>query len=192
MLAHWVTGSRLVIAAGFAVAVGFWADGVTPVGLAVLLSIALVEETTDMLDGWVARSTNTASLLGGLFDPLSDSLARLTIYFAMALAGWVTIAVPLVMTGRDIVVSYTRVIQALTGGKTSARMSGKFKAIIQGGGMFVLSLLTWLGHAGHITAAATGWLRGLAAGLLIAVTLWSLADYVRGAWPGIVQLHRSR
>jgi CDP-diacylglycerol--glycerol-3-phosphate 3-phosphatidyltransferase len=192
MLAHWVTGSRLVIAAAFAAAVGVWAGGVTTVGLVVLLAIALIEETTDMLDGWVARSTNTATRLGGLFDPLSDSLARLTIYFAMALAGWVTIAVPLVMTGRDIVVSYTRVIQALTGGKTSARMSGKFKAIIQGGGMFVISLLTWLGQAGHIDAGTLGWWRGLAAGLLIVVTLWSLVDYFRGAWPGIVQLHRAR
>ena len=120
MLAYLLTFARLPLAGAFAAIVAVLAGGSpVPVGWAIVLFvIAGCEELTDLLDGLVARRTGTASQLGGLLDPLADSLARLTMYFAMALAGWITIAVPLVMTARDIVVAYTRIVQALTGGKT--------------------------------------------------------------------------
>jgi phosphatidylglycerophosphate synthase len=106
----------------------------------------------------------------------------------MALAGWVTIAVPLAMALRDILVSYTRIVQAMVGGKTSARLSGKLKAIVQGGGVFVLVVLAagWLGLSGEVGRL----IRGIAAGAILAVTAWSLADYLRGAAPGIKALRK--
>jgi len=190
MLAYILTFARLPLAGAFAAIVAVLAGGSpVPVGWAIVLFvIAGCEELTDLLDGLVARRTGTASQLGGLLDPLADSLARLTMYFAMALAGWITIAVPLVMTARDIVVAYTRIVQALTGGKTSARASGKFKAVVQGAGVFVIVGL----------AASQAWLEGglvqilraVIAALIIAVTSWSLVDYVRGAGTGIRLLRR--
>lgn len=190
MLAMVLTLARLPLAAGFAVAVAAAASGdgatIGPAWAWGLIAIAALEELTDFFDGFAARRTGTVTRLGGILDPLADSLARLTMYFAMGLAGWVTLAVPLAMTLRDVLVSYTRIVQAMTGGKTSARISGKLKAVIQGGGVFVLVVVAagWLGAS----AEALGWARHITAGAIIAVTAWSLADYIRGAMPGIQEL----
>jgi CDP-diacylglycerol--glycerol-3-phosphate 3-phosphatidyltransferase len=190
MLAYLLTFARLPLAGAFAVVVAVQAGrpGV-PAGWAIVLfAIAGCEELTDLLDGMVARKTGTASPLGGLLDPLADSLARLTMYFAMALTGWITIAVPLVMTARDIIVAYTRIVQALTGGKTSARASGKFKAVVQGAGIFAIVGLAagraWLGDE------LDPILRAAVAAAIIAATSWSMLDYVRGAAGGIRLLRR--
>ncbi len=185
MLPNLITLSRLMFAAGLAAWVSVWGgDGPISWGFAgSLVALAVLEEATDFLDGTVARAMGQTSELGGLLDPLCDSLARLTIYFALALAGWVTLAVPFVMVGRDLIVSYTRIIQARTGGATSARLSGKLKAGVQAGGIFLLILLAAC-QPGLAVAAG----RWIVAGLVMATTLWSLWDYLRGSWAGIRSL----
>lgn len=190
MLAYLLTFARLPLAGAFAVVVAVLADRPNvPVAWAIVLfGVAACEEITDLLDGMVARKTGTASRLGGLLDPLADSLARLTMYFAMALAGWITIAVPLAMTARDIVVAYTRIVQAMTGGKTSARASGKFKAVVQGAGIFVIVGLA--ASQARLDGGLVQVLRAAVAALIIAATSWSLLDYLRGAAPGIALLRR--
>jgi phosphatidylglycerophosphate synthase len=192
MLAFLITFARLPLAGAFAVIVAVLADRPSvPVAWAIaLFGIAACEELSDFLDGIVARKTGTAGPLGGILDPLADSLARLTMYFAMALAGWITIAVPLAMTARDIVVAYTRIVQALTGGKTSARTSGKLKAFVQGAGIFIIIILGLAASQARLDPNLLQVLRGGIAALIIAVTSWSLLDYIRGAGPGIRLLRR--
>lgn len=189
MIANAVTLSRLVLAACFAAMLGWWfRPGPLSLAAAVVLSlVAIAEEMTDLFDGVLARRLGTTSALGAILDPLVDALARLTIYFALALAGFITIAVPLVMAGRDIIVAYTRVVRASTGGPASARLSGKVKAIIQGGGIPVAVVLAYLAGGGQ--GGAVGAVRAVGEGVLIAVTAWSLGDYLRGAAPGIRRLH---
>jgi len=192
MLAYILTFSRLVLAA----AVAGWVCAIGPTGtvslgaMVGLCLVAIVEELTDIFDGVAARAAGTASEFGGILDPLVDSLARLAMYFALAYAGWVSVVVPLVMTGRDIIVSYTRVVNAMTGNKTSARLSGKIKAIIQGGGVPVLVFLEWSRVA--VDPVWSGRLVALGAALLVGVTLWSRVDYVAGAWAGVRELIRRR
>jgi CDP-diacylglycerol--glycerol-3-phosphate 3-phosphatidyltransferase len=189
MIANGITLSRLLWAAGFSVVVA-----VSPMGrpistslLAMLLALAAVEEASDFFDGIIARRTGTTSQLGSLLDPICDSLGRLTIYFSMALAGWVSIAVPLVMGARDLIVAYTRATNVLSGKSFHARWSGKIKAGVQGGGIFGLVLLAWLGGAWeHETALRI--LRYVVAALVIGMTGWSLLDYLRGAAPGIKEI----
>jgi len=191
MVAYILTFGRLVLAAGFAVVLALAVAGggaVSNLAAAVLIALAVSEELTDAFDGWAARRFGTVTRLGGILDPLADSLARLTVYFAMALAGWITIAVPLVMSGRDIIVAYTRVANAAAGQATSARFSGKLKAIIQGGGIVAVILLAWAASSGAVAPDLCAALRAAAAGILIAVTLWSLADYLYAAWPAIVKM----
>ena len=196
MLANLITLARLPLAAGFALVVALVAQPSHPAAdpalhvpalsmtwAVVLLCIAAAEELTDFLDGFVARKTGTVSRLGAILDPLADSLARLTMYYAMALAGWITIVVPLAMTLRDIVVAYTRVVQASTGGKTAARVSGKLKALIQGAGLFAVVLIAaCVGRLDHETERL---LQGLVAAAIIGVTSWSLLDYIHGAAAGL-------
>ncbi len=189
---HWLTFSRLWLAAAFCVGVAVFArpGRFTATAMAVLLLVGIAEELTDMLDGIVARRAGAASELGGLFDPLADSLARLAIYFALAIAGWVTIAVPLVMTARDILVAYSRILQARVGGKTSARVAGKIKAWVQGTGFLLLVVLSWL--SGSDLAATANTARQIISAVLIAVTAWSAWSYLHGAWPAARQLARPR
>lgn len=186
MLANLLTLFRLVLAAGFAVGVALAGAGhaLSAGWLAFLLAMAGGVELTDMLDGPVARAHGAAGRVGGLLDPLCDSLSRLTLYFAAALAGWVALAVPLVMVGRDLLVAYCRVFQAYMNWPTSARFSGKAKAIIQGTALFPL---VWLG------GRQEDWTQParLAIGaLVVAVTLWSLVDYLRVGIPAAVAMHR--
>ncbi|NLF30630.1 MAG: hypothetical protein GX591_07060 [Planctomycetes bacterium] len=175
-----LTLARLPLAGAFAVAVAM-AAGAEPAhaGAAAtvgLLALAALIELTDLLDGLVARRTQSVTELGGLVDPLCDSLSRLTVFFAAALVGWVWIGVPLVMAGRDIVVAYVRIVLARTGRRTSARLSGKLKAVIQGAAVFVL-----IAAAGPwVAPGAAAPLRVVTAAAVIAATLWSLADYLRG------------
>lgn len=188
-MANLLTFSRLVLAGAFAAVVAIFGGGLGAGGFIVLLTLVLAVEATDLLDGPVARRSGAAGKLGGILDPLADSLARLAIYFAMALAGWVTIAVPLVMAGRDIVVAYTRIVQAVAGGATSARFSGKLKAVVQGAGAAALIVLAFLPDRAMNPGSAK-LLRALTAGAIIAVTAWSMLDYVRAAWPALRSMAR--
>ena len=184
MLAHALTLGRLLLGAGFAACVAAFGDSPTTAEAVGLLLLAVGVELSDLLDGPIARRAGTASRLGGLLDPLCDSLARLTMYFAAALAGWVTLAVPLAMTGRDLMVAYVRTVRAHVGGETSARRSGKLKAIIQGAGIVAIVVLAraegaWVPAARCVVAAG-----------VLAATGWSLVDYVRGGWPAVLRLYR--
>jgi len=187
MLAYVLTLGRLLLAAGFAAGVACWKGpaALGTVGVTALLALAVAEELTDIFDGVTARRAGTASPLGGILDPLADSLARLTIYFAMALAGWVTLAVPLTMTARDILVAYARIANAAAGLSTSARLSGKVKAIFQGAGILAILLLAAAATKEAIGADLAKRLRVAVAAVLIAVTAWSMVDYVRSASPAI-------
>ncbi|MFP4215478.1 MAG: CDP-alcohol phosphatidyltransferase family protein [Phycisphaerae bacterium] len=186
-----ITFSRLGFAAVFAALVGLAdaGEGLSLVMAAGIIVVAIVGEITDTLDGQLARRTGNVTELGGLLDPLMDSLSRLIMFFALALVGWITIAVPLVMGFRDIVVSYTRIIQARTGGKTSARWSGKIKAVVQAVVAPVVVACVWVGGAFPAFATAAIWAIHSLSGLLIAVTLWSMLDYIRGAWKGIHRMY---
>ena len=172
----WIlTFARLPLSAAFAVLAALAPAEVGTGWAAALLVLVLAAEATDMLDGWAARRAGVASELGGLADPLCDSLGRLTMYFAAAMVGWMWLAVPLVMAGRDIVVAYVRVVVGRVGGQTSARFSGKAKAIVQGFALsfVVLAVAGWLGGAGEMV-------RHVCSAAVIAVTSWSLVDYLRG------------
>jgi len=193
MLAYVLTLGRLVLAAGFALSVALASDGgrISTTAATALLALAIVEELTDIFDGWAARRFGTVSRLGGILDPLVDSLSRATIYFAMAWAGWISPVVPLVMVARDIIVAYTRIANATIGAATSARLSGKLKAIIQGGGIPAVIVLASPWAAGVLAGGTIENLRLASAGILVAITVWSLVDYVAAAWPAIKEMKNS-
>ena len=190
MLAYVLTLGRLVLAAAFVAAVGMLADNgaVSNAAAIALIALAIIEELTDIFDGWAARRFGTVSRFGGIPDPLVDSLSRSAIYFSMAWAGWITPVVPLVMVARDIIVAYTRIANATVGAATSARFSGKFKAIIQGGGIPVIIVLAMPAIGGVFATATVETLRLAVTGVLIVVTVWSLIDYIIGGWPAMKKM----
>ncbi len=188
MLPWILTLCRLPLAAAFAAIVAVVDGGRGGAGgYVALLALVAMGDLSDMLDGWVARKFGQVSELGGLADPLADSLSRLTMFFAAGFAGWVWIGVPLVMAGRDIVVSYVRIVLARTGRKTSARTSGKVKAIVQAAGLFGIVIVATVEHGSGPTAALASTRVALGGAVLVA-TVWSLVDYIGGAIPAVREM----
>jgi phosphatidylglycerophosphate synthase len=87
--ASWVTLARATLAVGVAalVADSFARD--TPVAL--LVTLASVALALDLVDGWLARRTGTASALGARFDGEVDAflILALSVYVASAYGAWV-------------------------------------------------------------------------------------------------------
>lgn len=99
----------------------------------VLISILLLAEISDLLDGIAARRANQVTELGKLLDPLADSMFRLSVFLAFT-QGLVQLPLWLVLIFfyRDSVISTLRTICALRGVTLAARLSGKIKAVAQG------------------------------------------------------------
>lgn len=160
-----LTLARIPLAAVFAAAiVPFGERSDRPLGKGVWVAAALlaVIEITDGLDGFLARRWRVPSKLGAVADPYADSVARLTVYWALAWAGYTALLLPLVMAIRDISVAYCRLVWIDAKRSPAALLSGKLKAVAQGAGAFTLLLgaellpsVTWL------PAAAT-WIVGAA------------------------------
>jgi CDP-diacylglycerol---glycerol-3-phosphate 3-phosphatidyltransferase len=136
------------------------------------LVLAILSELSDVLDGALARKLGQASGIGQALDPLCDSLYRLTVFMAFAAAGWMPLWLVFPFLFRDIIVSYVRIMAASRGVSIGARLSGKIKAVVQGGaqiGVIIVYLM-------HLNPTISIGLIALAA----LMTLYSLIDYVLG------------
>ncbi len=100
-------------------------------------------EISDILDGYVARKTNSVTDFGRYLDPVADSMSRLTVFLAFLVVGLIPFWMYLIFLYRDLVVTLIRFICAKKGVVVSARPSGKIKAIIQGmaSGFVMVSVL---------------------------------------------------
>jgi len=168
-----VTGSRLLFAVGVA-ALTPWTGSRT---WAILLATALVLliEFTDLIDGTLARRYDAVSEFGKMFDPYSDSIARLTIYWSLAVLGRCWVFLPLVMAVRDVTVSYARILMTRQGRSVAARSTGKLKAWVQGvGGLVLISGPLWWGGAGNVLIHVTS-------ACVLLITLGSMLDYAAAA-----------
>ena len=168
-LVNAVTGSRLVLAIGVAVLTPWSREA----RWAIILATALVVlvEITDLIDGYLARLHGVVSDWGKMFDPYSDSIARLTIYWSLAVTGRCWPVLPLVMAVRDVTVGYARILMTRQGQSVAARYTGKVKALVQGVGALVLvSGPLWWGGVGapvmHVTS-----------GCVLVITATSMFDY---------------
>jgi len=138
-------------------------------------------ETTDGLDGYVARKTGQVTDFGKIYDPMADSLYRLMIWTTLLSIGWVPLWAMLIFLVRDIVVANIRIILAIHKVVMGARKSGKVKAIFQGAAQGILVV-------SHTSVAANLFnnpqlvakLQFVAILLAAVVTLFSLYDYCRG------------
>lgn len=147
--------------------------------LILAIVLLLLIETTDAVDGHIARHFNLASEYGATLDPYADSISRLIIYSALASKSLVILLVPLIMALRDITVAYARILLAKKNRSVSARISGKIKAIVQAFGSFLAILgPTYWGRLGNWSFYALSW-------IIIFVTFLSSFEYVRDAFRAI-------
>ncbi len=130
-LADKLTASRLFMAPVFFI-VFTWGDaiGLPPLAVIVILwSIFILVELSDLFDGMAARSMNTVSAFGKLFDPFADVFARLTYFVCFAFAGIMPLWIFLVIMYREFSQLFLRQLLADKGVAMGARPGGKIKAV---------------------------------------------------------------
>jgi CDP-diacylglycerol--glycerol-3-phosphate 3-phosphatidyltransferase len=139
---------------------------------------------TDSLDGYFARRLGQTSRLGAFLDPVADKLivAVALVLIVSRDARPLMVLTAAVIIGREIAISALREWMAGIGQRTAVAVSriGKYKTILQ---MVGLSMLLFRHSLLGIPIYPLGtWLTVLAA----ALTLISMALYLRSAWPHLV------
>ena len=145
--------------------------------------IFVAAAVTDWFDGWLARRLAQTSAFGAFLDPVADKLmvgAALLILVQMDRADAI---VAFVIIGREIAISALREWMAKIGAAKSVAVSfvGKVKTTAQ---MIAIPLLLYHDPLGPLDPMRWGaWLLGAAAVL----TLWSMAYYLKMAWPELTR-----
>jgi CDP-diacylglycerol--glycerol-3-phosphate 3-phosphatidyltransferase len=136
---------------------------------------------TDSLDGYYARKLGQTSRLGAFLDPVADKLivAAALILIVSKDPRWFVVIVAVVIIGREIAVSALREWMAEIGARGRIKVSvlAKYKTIMQ---IVGLSMLLFRQNLLGIPTYKLGLLLTAVAAVL---TLWSMIQYLRLAWP---------
>jgi CDP-diacylglycerol--glycerol-3-phosphate 3-phosphatidyltransferase len=136
---------------------------------------------TDSLDGYYARKLGQTSRLGAFLDPVADKLivAAALVLIVSKDPRWFVVIVAVVIIGREIAVSALREWMAEIGarGRIKVSVMAKFKTIMQ---IVGLSLLLFREDIFGIPTYKLGLVSTAVAAVL---TLWSMVQYLRLAWP---------
>lgn len=165
---------------------GFLAAWLTKeAGLWWCLGVLVLSETSDVLDGIIARRFGLVSDFGKILDPYADSTFRLSVYFSFASQAhgpWIPLWMAMILFYRDLLVTVIRNFGIERRVFVQARASGKIKAVAQGGVAFAVLLIAavrgeeWVSYYSATGATVTGLAHGLM-WLVTAFTLWSAWDY---------------
>src|ERR1700734_2823218 len=153
----------------------WWAHPAAGVGFA-------LAGITDTLDGYFARKLGLTSRLGAFLDPVADKLivAAALVLIVSKDPRWFVVIVAVVIIGREIAVSALREWMAEIGARSRMKVTvlAKYKTIMQ---IVGLSLLLFRQNLfGVIPTYKLGLLLTAIAAVL---TLWSMVQYLRVAWP---------
>lgn len=142
--------------------------------------IFLLAGVTDWLDGYLARRLDQASAFGAFLDPVADKLmVAVALVMLVDRHGSLVLVVPAcVIIGREIAVSALREWMAELGRRSSVAVSyiAKIKTALQ-----MLALLLLLYHQ-SVLGVPTYRLGVTLIYVAAALTLWSMALYLRTAW----------
>ena len=136
---------------------------------------------TDWLDGWLARRWKQTSDFGAFLDPVADKLlvaASLVMLLQNHPNGFLALLVVIII-GREITISALREWLAEIGQRARVAVNwlGKFKTLAQ---MSAIALMLWQTPVQGIPLYRVG---EMLLFLAAALTLWSMAVYLRAAWP---------
>lgn len=176
-LPNCLTIARIILAVFFLLQVS--RIGLEPKILA--LSLFLVASLTDYLDGWIARTRNQITPFGRLMDPIADKVLTLSAFISFVqmdlVQGWMV----LVIIGRDLMITGTRLLMRSESENTGARKSGKHKTALQflaivGILIFLIARETSIWNA-EWNSMALQIIHGVML-FVVAVTLWSGIRYL--------------
>ncbi len=187
-----LTTLRLAMAPFFAwTFVKGYADGPMAGWLWAAAAILLASELSDAFDGVVARARGEVTDFGKVFDPVADSIARLTAFASFMVCGIIPLWLFLIFLYRDMLMALLRIVCASKGTVLAARNSGKAKAVFQGTSIGLVVIICLL-QAYHAPFVGTRWL-GMHPGFwLVAfsatITVLSVFDYLIPNWPKVVAM----
>ncbi len=141
--------------------------------------IFIIAALTDWLDGYLARVLRQSSAFGAFLDPVADKLMVAAALIMLVQLGRVDAIVAFIIIGREITISALREWMAKIGAARSVAVSfvGKVKTTSQ---MVAIPMLLYHDPLPWFEPQRVGtWLIYLATLL----TLWSMAYYLKMAWP---------
>ncbi len=149
----------------------------------VLTALFFLISITDWFDGYLARRLRLQSDLGAFLDPVADKLV-VTIVLVLLVSrhpGWGLALPTVIIVGREIAISALREWMAHVGDATKVAVSiiGKFKTAAQ---MLAIGFLLYEQPLGDFPTLEIGYVLIYVAAFL---TLWSMAVYLRAAWPSL-------
>lgn len=148
-----------------------------PIATGIVFAIA---GFTDWLDGFLARKLDQTSPFGAFLDPVADKL-MVAISLVLLVEGyaslWITIPA-VVIIGREIVISALREWMAEVGKRANVAVSyiGKIKTALQ-----MLAIMLMIVTEPYTSSIS--WAGIIALYLAAILTLWSMYQYLRAAWP---------
>ena len=138
---------------------------------------------TDLLDGYFARRLNQMSKFGAFLDPVADKLIVVTALVLLVQSDPSTLLTlsAVVIIGREITVSALREWMAEIGHRSDVSVTdfAKWKTTLQ---IFGISFMLYEQPLFGWPVYGIGMLLLLVAVIL---TLWSMIDYLRAAWPAM-------
>ena len=136
---------------------------------------------TDAFDGYLARKLGQTSPLGAFLDPVADKLivATALVLIVSKDPRWFVTLTAAVIIGREVAVSALREWMAVMGASHKMSVTGvaKIKTIVQ---IVGLSMMLFHEDLFGLPVYQAGLVLTVAAAVL---TLWSMVDYLRAAWP---------
>ena len=169
-----------IIAIPLVVMVFYWPEPWARPAAGLLFALAGI---TDYLDGYLARRLGQTSNFGAFLDPVADKLIVSTALVLLVQADpQILLAlVAAIIIGREITVSALREWMSQIGARAHVAVNffGKWKTTVQIIGISLLLYQHRLPILDLDTYLIGEWLLYVAA----ALTLWSMIDYLRTAWP---------
>ncbi len=91
-------------------------------------ALFILMELSDLFDGMAARSSNTVSDLGKVFDPFADVISRMTYFLCFTKIGIMPIFAFAIIMYREFIILFIRILAMRKGFAMGARKGGKLKA----------------------------------------------------------------
>lgn len=89
--------------------------------------IFVVASLTDFLDGHLARKYNLVTDLGKVMDAIADKILVNAVLIILAVNGYISVVVPVVIVSRDIIVDSIKMVAGQKSGAVGASKAGKIK-----------------------------------------------------------------
>ena len=108
--------------------------------------IFLIASTSDFLDGYLARKNNMVTDFGKVMDAIADKILVNAVLIVLAVNGYISVVVPVVIVSRDIIVDSIKMVAGQKSGAVGASKTGKIKTACMMSGITLLFSITYHFH----------------------------------------------